>query len=142
MSISRDAEDIFSSVPTLGIYKKCLPYCFQEGEHGPALRFMSRRNPHNPGGGEMRLYLRLQVEERALKVWGSEVRYATSCFFWCRNSISSKLSGFNLSKRTVVKLFNSCLLTYCRLPGTGYRYGTGCYVPAPTASFFSNSFRQ
>jgi hypothetical protein len=35
---------------------------------------MSRRNPHNPGGGEMRLYLRLQVEERALKVWGSEVR--------------------------------------------------------------------
>ena len=54
----------------------------QEGEHGPALRFMSRRNPHNPGGGEMRLYLRLQVEVRALKVWGSEVRYGTPHHFF------------------------------------------------------------
>ena len=46
---------------------------FDEGEHGPALRYISRRNPHNPGGGQMKLYLRLQVEERAMKVWGSEV---------------------------------------------------------------------
>lgn len=45
---------------------------FEEGPHGPALRYICRRNPHNPGGGQMRLYLRLQVEERAIKVWGSE----------------------------------------------------------------------
>jgi DNA-repair protein complementing XP-A cells len=45
----------------------------EEGEHGHALRYITRRNPHNPSGGEMKLYLRLQVEERAIKIWGSEV---------------------------------------------------------------------
>jgi hypothetical protein len=78
MSLSRDAGR------HLRVSRKLQKCYLQEGEHGPALRFMSRRNPHNPGGGEMRLYLRLQVEERALKVWGSEVRYAISCFFYTR----------------------------------------------------------
>ncbi|XP_043236538.1 DNA repair protein complementing XP-A cells homolog [Amphibalanus amphitrite] len=38
----------------------------------PELRFITRRNPHNPRWGQMKLYLRLQIEERALQVWGSE----------------------------------------------------------------------
>ncbi|XP_037072923.1 DNA repair protein complementing XP-A cells homolog [Pollicipes pollicipes] len=41
-------------------------------EREPLLRFITRRNPHNPRWGQMKLYLRLQVEERALLVWGSE----------------------------------------------------------------------
>ncbi|RVE48545.1 hypothetical protein evm_006856 [Chilo suppressalis] len=36
----------------------------------PPLRCSRRRNPHR-GGGDMRLYLRAQLEERALAVWGS-----------------------------------------------------------------------
>lgn len=44
-----------------------------ECEHGASLKFITRKNPHNSrGGGDMKLYLRLQVEERALKIWGSE----------------------------------------------------------------------
>ncbi|XP_013188519.2 DNA repair protein complementing XP-A cells homolog [Amyelois transitella] len=39
----------------------------------PPLRCLRRRNPHAPRG-DMRLYLRAQVEERALDVWGSEER--------------------------------------------------------------------
>ncbi|CAM9500544.1 unnamed protein product [Lampetra planeri] len=38
----------------------------------PALRFVLRKNPHNPRWGDMKLYLRLQVEGRALDVWGGE----------------------------------------------------------------------
>ena len=38
----------------------------------PQLKFITRRNPHNPRWGQMKLYLRLQIEERALQVWGSE----------------------------------------------------------------------
>jgi len=35
----------------------------------PILRFILRKNPHNPRWGDMKLYLQLQVEKRALEVW-------------------------------------------------------------------------
>ncbi|XP_017888226.1 DNA repair protein complementing XP-A cells homolog [Ceratina calcarata] len=38
----------------------------------PPLKYIVRKNPHNPNWGEMKLYLELQVEQRALEVWGSE----------------------------------------------------------------------
>ncbi|KAH9511231.1 hypothetical protein DERF_009703 [Dermatophagoides farinae] len=38
----------------------------------PPLRCIMKRNPRVYARGHMRLYLRLQVEERALEVWGSE----------------------------------------------------------------------
>ncbi|EAA04751.3 AGAP007566-PA [Anopheles gambiae str. PEST] len=38
----------------------------------PVLKFISRKNPHNVRWGEMKLYLHLQIEKRALEVWGSE----------------------------------------------------------------------
>lgn len=38
----------------------------------PMLKYISRKNPHNVRWGEMKLYLHIQVEERALEVWGSE----------------------------------------------------------------------
>ncbi|XP_050098065.1 DNA repair protein complementing XP-A cells homolog [Anopheles aquasalis] len=38
----------------------------------PLLKFISRKNPHNVRWGEMKLYLHLQIEKRALEVWGSE----------------------------------------------------------------------
>lgn len=38
----------------------------------PPLKYILKKNPHNPNWGEMKLYLELQVEQRALEVWGSE----------------------------------------------------------------------
>ncbi|XP_063617100.1 DNA repair protein complementing XP-A cells homolog [Cydia splendana] len=38
----------------------------------PPLRCIRRRNPHKAHYSDMRLYLRAQVEARALEVWGSE----------------------------------------------------------------------
>ncbi|XP_053988423.1 DNA repair protein complementing XP-A cells homolog [Hylaeus volcanicus] len=38
----------------------------------PPLKCITRKNPHNATWGEMKLYLHLQVEQRALEVWGSE----------------------------------------------------------------------
>ncbi|CAG4962553.1 unnamed protein product [Parnassius apollo] len=40
----------------------------------PALRCVRRRNPHRARFAEMRLYVRAQVEARALAVWGSAER--------------------------------------------------------------------
>jgi len=48
---------------------------FEKGERDEEfvpLRFVLRKNPHNPRWGDMKLFLRMQVEERALQVWGSE----------------------------------------------------------------------
>lgn len=38
----------------------------------PSLKYISRKNPHNVRWGEMKLYLHIQIEQRALEVWGSE----------------------------------------------------------------------
>ncbi|KAM4604360.1 DNA repair protein complementing XP-A cells [Polymixia lowei] len=38
----------------------------------PPLKFILRKNPHNPRWGDMKLYLKPQVEERCMEVWGSE----------------------------------------------------------------------
>ncbi|XP_032419828.1 DNA repair protein complementing XP-A cells [Xiphophorus hellerii] len=38
----------------------------------PPLRFILKKNPHNPRWGDMKLYLLLQVEKRCMEVWGSE----------------------------------------------------------------------
>ncbi|XP_034939189.1 DNA repair protein complementing XP-A cells homolog [Chelonus insularis] len=38
----------------------------------PPLKYIVRKNPHNPRWGEMKLYLHLQIEKRALEVWGTE----------------------------------------------------------------------
>lgn len=37
----------------------------------PPLRFLSKKNPHNPRYGDMKLYLKPQLEERALEIYGS-----------------------------------------------------------------------
>ncbi|XP_030748427.1 DNA repair protein complementing XP-A cells homolog [Sitophilus oryzae] len=40
----------------------------------PPLKFVKQKNPHNARWGDMKLYLRLQVEKRALEVWESMER--------------------------------------------------------------------
>jgi len=42
----------------------------------PPLKYITRKNPHNVRWGEMKLYLHLLVEKRALEVWGSEENLA------------------------------------------------------------------
>jgi len=41
-------------------------------EREPTLKFLTRKNPHNQRWGDMKLFLRLQVEERALEIWETE----------------------------------------------------------------------
>jgi len=48
---------------------------FEKGERDKPfvpLKFVLRKNPHNPRWGDMKLFLRTQVESRALDVWGTE----------------------------------------------------------------------
>ena len=50
-------------------------FCLKDSDfdrRDPPLKFISKKNPHNPRYGEMKLFLRLQVEKRALEVWKTE----------------------------------------------------------------------
>ncbi|XP_006629644.2 DNA repair protein complementing XP-A cells [Lepisosteus oculatus] len=38
----------------------------------PVLRYVLKKNPHNTRWGDMKLYLKLQVIQRSLEVWGSQ----------------------------------------------------------------------
>ncbi|XP_019732358.1 DNA repair protein complementing XP-A cells [Hippocampus comes] len=38
----------------------------------PPLKFILKKNPHNPRWGDMKLYLKIHVEKRSMEVWGSE----------------------------------------------------------------------
>lgn len=38
----------------------------------PPLKFILRKNPHNPRWGDMKLFLETQVKARALEVWGDQ----------------------------------------------------------------------
>lgn len=38
----------------------------------PPLKFIVRKNPHNSNWGDMKLFLKCQVEKRALEMWGTE----------------------------------------------------------------------
>merc|ERR1719216_834730 len=59
-----ESEDEPKATPTM----ECLPAPVRE----PTLKFLTRKNPHNQRWGDMKLFLRLQVEERALEVWKNE----------------------------------------------------------------------
>ncbi|KAM3720626.1 putative DNA repair protein [Dirofilaria immitis] len=41
----------------------------------PILRFISKKNPHNPRYGDMKLYLKAQLEQRCLEVYGSKEEF-------------------------------------------------------------------
>lgn len=59
----------------------------------PALKFIVRQNPHNPRWGDMKLYLQLQIEKRALEVWGSEENLMTE-----REVRDEKREGMKIKK--------------------------------------------
>ncbi|KAL3290072.1 hypothetical protein HHI36_023441 [Cryptolaemus montrouzieri] len=67
----RNAEDHALITRTEAINTYLLkPVDFDKRE--PPLLFITKKNPHNVRWGDMKLYLKVQVHERALEVWGSE----------------------------------------------------------------------
>lgn len=61
----------------------------------PTLKYIVRKNPHNPRWGEMKLYLQLQIEKRALEVWGSEENLMTEREVRDEKREGSKIKKFN-----------------------------------------------
>lgn len=61
----------------------------------PVLKYIVRKNPHNVNWGEMKLYLHLQIEQRALEVWDSEENLLKEKEARDRKREGTKIKKFN-----------------------------------------------
>ncbi|CAK9805930.1 DNA repair protein complementing XP-A cells homolog [Anthophora quadrimaculata] len=68
----RDPEDKHSLITKTEAKQEYLLKDCDFDKREPPLKCITKKNPHNANWGEMKLYLHLQVEQRALEVWGSE----------------------------------------------------------------------
>lgn len=68
----RDSEDRHSLITRTEAKNEYLLKDCDLDSREPTLKFIERKNPHNVRWGTMKLYLHLQIEKRALEVWGSE----------------------------------------------------------------------
>uniref|UniRef100_A0A8C9FVJ1 XPA, DNA damage recognition and repair factor n=1 Tax=Pavo cristatus TaxID=9049 RepID=A0A8C9FVJ1_PAVCR len=68
----RDAEDKHKLITRTEAKEEYLLKDCDLDKREPVLRFIVKKNPHNPRWGDMKLYLKLQVIKRALEVWGNE----------------------------------------------------------------------
>ncbi|XP_077201616.1 DNA repair protein complementing XP-A cells isoform X3 [Paroedura picta] len=68
----RDAEDKHKLITRTEAKQAYLLKDCDLDKREPVLKFILKKNPHNPRWGDMKLYLKLQVTKRALEIWGSE----------------------------------------------------------------------
>ncbi|XP_015187906.1 PREDICTED: DNA repair protein complementing XP-A cells homolog [Polistes dominula] len=93
--LCRDSEGKHSLITKSEAKQEYLLRDYDFDKREPALKYITRKNPHNPHWGEMKLYLHLQVEERALEVWGTE-----------DNLLNEKLKREVKREETKMKNFN------------------------------------
>lgn len=70
--LSRDPEEKHSLITKTEAKAQYLLQDCDLDKREPPLKFIMKKNPHNVRWGDMKLYLHIQIEERALQVWGSE----------------------------------------------------------------------
>nr|CAG4646735.1 EOG090X0KP6 [Macrothrix elegans] len=77
----------------------------------PILKFILRKNPHNPRWGDMKLYLRSQIEARALEVWGSIEKIEEERELREAKREKSKIKKFNKELKTLRMAVRSSVYT-------------------------------
>ncbi|KAK0090399.1 hypothetical protein PV325_000681 [Microctonus aethiopoides] len=70
--LCRDPDDKHSLITKSEAKEEYLLKDCDFDKREPPLKYILKKNPHNNRWGEMKLYLHLQIEKRALEVWGSE----------------------------------------------------------------------
>ncbi|XP_054843334.1 DNA repair protein complementing XP-A cells isoform X2 [Eublepharis macularius] len=68
----RDVEDKHKLITRTEVKQEYLLKDCDLDKREPVLKFILKKNPHNPRWGDMKLYLKLQVIKRSLEVWGTE----------------------------------------------------------------------
>uniref|UniRef100_A0A2H8TKX6 DNA repair protein complementing XP-A cells n=1 Tax=Melanaphis sacchari TaxID=742174 RepID=A0A2H8TKX6_9HEMI len=93
----------------------------------PPLKFILGKNPHNSRWGEMKLYLLLQVEKRALEVWGSEEEVERQIELRQEKQKASKLKTFKKKVKELRMSTRSSLYTKVTKASHQHEYDTEIY---------------
>ena len=93
---------------------------------GNPLKFLLRKNPHNPRYGDMKLFLRLQIEKVALDVWGSEEDLEAEIEKREANKVLLKEKKYQKKMKELRKAVRSSLFTK-NLAAHTHKYGEETY---------------
>lgn len=91
----RDSKDKHSLITKSEAKLQYLLKDYDLDKREPVLKYIVRKNPHNAQWGEMKLYLQLQIEKRALEVWGSEEKLLEEIEKRDQKRESAKIKKFN-----------------------------------------------
>ncbi|XP_033219311.1 DNA repair protein complementing XP-A cells homolog [Belonocnema kinseyi] len=93
----------------------------------PSLKFIMRQNPHNPRWGDMKLYLQLQVEKRAVEVWGSEENLLKERELRDEKREEAKIKKFNTKIKKLRMEVRSSLYDKTRKASHVHKFGPESY---------------
>ena len=93
---------------------------------GRSLKFLLRKNPHNPRYGDMKLFLRLQIEKVALEVWGTEEELEAEIEKREANKVLLKEKKYQKKMKELRKAVRSSLFTK-NLANHSHSYGEESY---------------
>ncbi|EDV21010.1 expressed hypothetical protein [Trichoplax adhaerens] len=77
----------------------------------PILKYISKKNPHNPRWGLMKLYLLCQIEERCYQIWGDEQGLQDELIKRAANQEQSRQKKFDKRIQALRKAFRSSTWT-------------------------------
>ncbi|KAL1462954.1 hypothetical protein WDU94_014751 [Cyamophila willieti] len=97
----------------------------------PILRFLRAKNPHNKHWGDMKLYLSLQVEQRAIEVWGSEEELERERERRSEKASNSKLKQYNKKIKALRMAVRSSLFNKISTSPSSHIHIFGPEVPVP-----------
>ncbi|XP_071794392.1 DNA repair protein complementing XP-A cells homolog isoform X1 [Asterias amurensis] len=92
----------------------------------PILKHLVRKNPHNPRWGEMKLYLKLQVEQRAFEIWGDQDKIEEEKEKRDENKEKAKHKKFDKKVKELRRAVRTSLWTK-ELGGHEHGYGEETY---------------
>ena len=93
----------------------------------PPLKFLLRKNPHNSHWGDMKLYLQIQIEERALLVWGSEEALLEEREKRDAKKQETKIKKFNKKVKKLRMEVRSSLYDKTQNSSHTHQYGSDTY---------------
>lgn len=123
----RDPDDKHSLVTRTDAKTEYLLKDCDLDKREPILKFITRKNPHNVRWGEMKLYLHIQVEKRALEVWGSEDAIMEEREMRDEKREKSKLKKFNKNMKELRMEMRSSLYDRTSKGPHVHVYGSDTY---------------
>jgi len=107
----KDTDDLHSFITRTDAKNEYLLKDEDFDKREPLLKFMLRPNPHNPRWGDMKLYLRLQIEKRAIEVWGTLDKIEEQRVIREESRVKTKVKKYNKKMQSLRMSARSSLYT-------------------------------